>query len=66
MMAEIESSIKLVRISQILLDNGWKFIDNGFNEVKSVYNNNTRETNVFENNLEFVIWMYKEGEKYGI
>jgi hypothetical protein len=66
MKAEIDSQVKGIRIAQILINNGWEFIDNGYNRVESVYNNNTKETNKFESNLEFIIWLNKEGEKYGI
>jgi hypothetical protein len=66
MKAELDSYVKGVRTSQILIENGWKFIDNGYNEVKSVINEKTGEKNIFENNLEFIIWLGNEGEKYGI
>jgi hypothetical protein len=52
--------INAVRITQILKDNGWLFIDEGYNEIKMVINKNTNEEQKFTDNLEFIGWLNKK------
>lgn len=53
--------INAVRITQILKEQGWLFVDNGYSEIKMVINESTNEKETFRNNMEFIGWL---DEKY--
>ena len=55
------NTVSIVRITQILIDNGWKFIDNGINSIEYVVKD--EEKIHFKSNEEFEKWLFKEFDK---
>jgi len=56
--------IKAVRLTQILVNNGWLFIDNGYNEIKKVRNDFLDEEISFNTHEEFIDWLSKQENRY--
>jgi len=62
MESSFNSIVRSVRITQILIDEGWQFIDEGYNEIKKVINKTTNEEVSFNNHVDFIVWLYKQKE----
>ena len=58
------SIISTVRITQILIDEGWEFIDNGYNEILYVVNKSTDEKVEFKSPSDFVKWLFMQEHRY--
>lgn len=56
--------IQAVRITQILKDEGWLFIDDGSNDIRCVVNSSYGEEIKFEESKDFVSWLHKQVERY--
>lgn len=61
-----QNTVQIVRITQILVDNGWIFIDNGYNRIESVIHEPTGEKVSFSNEGEFEKWLYQQAENHSI
>ena len=53
------SIINYIRITQILIEKGWKLIDNGYPKIEMAINESNNEKVVFENDYEFILWLSK-------
>lgn len=63
---DMEKLIALtVRVTQILKDDGWKFVDHN-GTVEKVYNEDEGETFTFQDESEFVVWVIQQATKSGI
>lgn len=49
--------INYIRITQILVENGWKLIDNGYPRITMALNEKEEIFIAFENNEQFLQWM---------
>lgn len=59
-----DSIIKFVRITKILVEKSWTFIDNGYNYIEYAINEDSGEKVIFDSQMEFVDWLYKKCEDY--
>lgn len=63
MESSFNSIVRSVRITQILIEEGWQFIDEGYNEIKKVINKTTNEEVSFNNHVDFIVWLYEQKEE---
>ena len=53
-----------VKLTQILIDNGWLFVDNGHDYIEGVINDKASERINFASESEFENWFKQQGETY--
>ena len=53
-----------VKLTQILIDNGWLFVDNGRNYIEGVINDNVSERINFASESEFENWFKQQAETF--
>lgn len=58
MKRETISTINYIRATQIMIEKGWKFIDNGYPRIEKAINESTGEEIEFSDNNEFIMWLY--------
>lgn len=51
--------INYIRITQILVEDGWKLIDNGYPKIEMAINEKLNEKIIFESENDFLQW-FKE------
>ena len=52
--------VKIVRITQILMDEGWQFIDNGIDNIEMMVNESADEKIVFSDAVSFESWLQEK------
>lgn len=58
----MENIILVSRVLQILIHDGWLFIDNGSTKIEKVVNESLGETVYFKNATELESWIYEQAE----
>ena len=53
-----------VKLTQILIDYGWLFVDNGHNYIEGVINDKASERITFSSESEFENWFEQQAETY--
>lgn len=53
-----------VKLTQILIDYGWLFVDNGHNYIEGVINDKASERINFASESEFENWFQQQAETY--
>lgn len=57
------NAINIIRITQILVEEGWLFIDNGCSAIDEVYNINTKEEICFPNEEGLMQWLDEQANR---
>lgn len=58
--------IKAVRITQIVKDEGWVLVDNGYNTIDKVVNQELGKEINFDSQEGFITWLFEQGTKHSI
>jgi hypothetical protein len=53
----LSSYMAVVRTTQILIEKGWKFIDNGYDDIEYAYHEDTGQKHYFANQVDFNSWL---------